>query len=130
MLQENLHVKFAFNFSQGKGKVITYWLKGEKPNNKFLGETNIFQEHSAVPTRPSTPRPWSAYQESQNSPTKVVDLRRSLADVDFISERSIKINHSGNEGNQLVPECSKTAVRDETEVPLLSITEPSFDGGS
>lgn len=123
-------MKFAFNFSQGKGKVITYWLKGEKPNNKFLGDTNIFQEHSAVPTRPSTPRPWSAYQESQNSPTKVVDLRRSLADVDFISEKSIKINNSVCEGNHQVPECSKTVLRDETEVPLLSITEPSFDGGS
>lgn len=75
-----------------------------------------------VPQKPHTPRP-------QRS--KLIDLRRELDDVDFISEtsRPETMNHSDGKKDQRVPVSLKQR-RDETEVPLLSITQPSFDHNS
>lgn len=117
-------------FPQGKGKVVTYWLKGENPDNVYLGDDCLSPQNGMVPQRPSTPRPRSTYQDPQHPHTKLVDLRRVIDEVGFVNEtsRPAIMNHKDHERDQQVPENPNISTknrRDETEVPLLSITEPS-----
>ncbi|CAG9759818.1 unnamed protein product [Ceutorhynchus assimilis] len=119
---------------KGKGKVVTYWLNGEKKNNVFRGDDVLSPQHVAVNPRPSTPRPRSI--TDLDLPPAVIDLRRGLDEYDFISETPgpKKINHiKGTEQDQLVPQQTPKLLKpraDESEVPLLSITQPPFDNNS
>ncbi|XP_066155492.1 atrial natriuretic peptide receptor 1-like isoform X1 [Euwallacea fornicatus] len=108
---------------KGKGRVTTYWLKGEKEHNVYLGDEAVTTQHSVM----------QQHSRSVHKEAKVIDLRKGLDDVNFVSEISTKITkgaHGDGEKDQQVPEQSMNSRKDETEVPLLSVTEPSFDGVS
>lgn len=109
---------------KGKGKVITYWLNGEKADNVFLGVDFLSPHHIPISARPSTPRPRSIY-DPDTSQRKVVELRTGLDAIDFVKEiDTIKKCH--NHVNKIEPEQTvlvKITPSDETEVPLLPKTQ-------
>ncbi|KAL1492644.1 hypothetical protein ABEB36_010873 [Hypothenemus hampei] len=110
---------------KGKGKVKTYWLQGEMEGNTYLGDDLVVPKQTGA-QRPCTPRPTRHSFSERNRPKLLDGRRTTLSDqINFISENPKSNGEDGGGGDQRVPEAEIRS--DETEVPLLSITSPSFD---
>ncbi|XP_050313184.1 atrial natriuretic peptide receptor 1-like isoform X2 [Anthonomus grandis grandis] len=101
---------------KGKGKMTTYWLIGEKEGNKFKGSDDLIVSQG-YPLRPGTPRLQKAFQE------QIFD-GRYIEGNGFIPESSTR-HILLVENARSVSQSKKT--HEESEVPLLSITQPSLN---